>query len=109
MDFFLLVLQASPSGGGLGGMLLLWGPILLIFWFFMIRPQMKRHKQHQALIAGLARGDAVVTSGGIVGKVTRVQENEVEVEIAPNVIVKVVKHTITDAPGKGAPATPPKK
>lgn len=107
MDFFPLVLQAS-SGGGLGGILLLWVPILLIFWFFMIRPQMKRHKQHQALISGLARGDTVVTAGGLIGKVTRVQDAEVEVEIAPNVVVKVVKQTISDAPGKNA-AAPAKK
>jgi len=107
MDFFPLVLQASP-GGGLGGILLLWVPIVLIFWFFMIRPQMKRHKQHQQLIAGLSRGDTVVTAGGIVGKITRVLDGEVEIEIAPNVVVKVVKHTITDAPGKTAPAAPAK-
>ena len=108
MYFFPLVLQGLPTGGGLGGILLLWVPILLIFWFFMIRPQMKRHKQHQTLLAGLSRGDTVVTAGGIVGKITRVLDNEIEVEIAPNVAVKVVKQTIADAPGKNAPAPPAK-
>lgn len=98
MSQFSLLLQTAP--GGWGGVLLLWVPILFIFWFFMIRPQMKRHKQHQEMIAAIARGDTVITAGGIVGKVTRVQDSEIDVEIAPNVVVKVIKQTITDVSGK---------
>lgn len=101
------LLQASP--GGWGGVLLLWVPILLIFWFFMIRPQMRRHKQHQQMISAIARGDTVTTAGGIVGKVTRVQDSEIEVEIAPNVVVKVIKQTVAEVSGKSAADTSAKK
>ena len=85
-----------------------WLPIVgmvLIFWFFLMRPQMKRQKEHQERVAGIKKGDQVVTQGGIVGKVTKVDDTYADVEIAQNVKVKVVKHTIADLiePG-GKPA-----
>lgn len=83
---------ADPTGGF---MQLL--PMILMFvvlWFFMIRPQMKKAKDHKALLAALAKGDEVVTQGGIVGKVTKVGENYVSVEIAEGTEVVVQKPSI---------------
>jgi preprotein translocase subunit YajC len=80
--------------------------VFLIMYFLLIRPQQKKLKDHQAMVAALRRGDQVVTSGGIVGRVTRVKdnENEIEVEIAPNVNVRVVRSTIQTVVSKTEPA-----
>ena len=68
--------------------------IFVIFYFFLIRPQQKKVKEHKAMVEGLKRGDKVVTSGGITGTITRVIDNDkVEVEIAENVTVEVVRGT----------------
>lgn len=76
--------------------------ILVVFYFLLIRPQQQRAKQHKALIDNLKRGDQVITGGGIIGKVTRVEAGETTllVEIAPNVQVKVARATITDVMNK---------
>ena len=98
---------AAPAGGG-GDMLVQFLPLILIFvifYFLMIRPQQKKMKQHRAMVDALRRGDQVVTSGGIVAKVSKVQDDGmVEVEIADGVKVKVVKHTITQVLNKTEPA-----
>ena len=65
--------------------------IFVIFWFLLIRPQQRRMKMHKAMIEAVKKNDVAVTTGGLIGKVTRVDEGEVELEIAPNVRVKVVK------------------
>ena len=80
--------------------------VFLIMYFLLIRPQQRKLKEHQAMVTALRRGDQVVTSGGIVGRVTRVKEgeNEVEVEIAPNVQVRVVRSTIQSVLSKTEPA-----
>ena len=74
-------------------------PLILIFaimYFLLIRPQQKKLKQHQAMVAALRRGDQVVTQGGLIGKVSKVKDDgEIEVEIAEGVVVRVVKVTIT--------------
>jgi preprotein translocase subunit YajC len=70
--------------------------IFVIFYFLLIRPQQRRMKQHQALITAVKKNDVVVTGGGLVGKVTKVDETEVEVEIAPNVRVRALKSTLSD-------------
>ena len=68
--------------------------IFIIFYFFLIRPQQKKVKDHKIMVANLKRGDKVVTSGGIVGTVERVMENDkVEIEISENVKVEIVKST----------------
>jgi len=89
---------AQAASGGQGGMDLLGMlPIALMFvvlYFFMIRPQAKRAKEHKALLAALAKGDEVVAGGGVLGKVTKVSENYVSLEIAPNVEVQVQKPSI---------------
>jgi len=109
MEFSPYILQAAGEGGGLGGVLLLWVPILIIFWFFMIRPHSKRQKEHQAMITAVTRGDMVTTGGGLIGKVVRVQEGEVEVELSPGVKVRVVKQTLAAVEPKSKPAQPASK
>jgi preprotein translocase subunit YajC len=81
-------------------------PVLLVvlFYFMILRPQQQRQKQHQAMIAGVKRGDTVVMSSGMIGKVTKVEDTEVMVEIAPNVSVRVVKSTLSDVRTRGEPA-----
>ena len=70
--------------------------IFVIFYFFLIRPQQKRAKEHLEMVKGLKRGDEVITSGGIIGTVDRVLEDDtIEVMLADNVKVKVIKNTIT--------------
>ncbi len=83
---------ADPTGGLMGI-----APMVLMFvvlWFFMIRPQMKKAKEHKALIEALAKGDEVVTQGGMVGKITKVGENYVTIEVAAGTEVVVQKPAI---------------
>jgi preprotein translocase subunit YajC len=94
------MVQVSPSGqaGGTTGLLvglLPWVLIFVIFYLLMIRPQQRRVKEHQSAIAAVKKGDEVVTGGGIRGRVTKVSDEEVEVEIAQGVKVRVVKSTIS--------------
>jgi preprotein translocase subunit YajC len=89
---------AATQGGGIASFLSL-APLFLVFivfYFLMIRPQQTRMKALQASIAAVKKGDQVVTAGGIVGRVTRVEDGHVEVEIAPNTRVRVVKATLTE-------------
>ncbi|MGH6696138.1 preprotein translocase subunit YajC [Sphingopyxis sp.] len=107
MSMQLLLTQAAGSGGGAAGFLML-VPYLLIFavfWFFLIRPQQVRAKEHRTKVAAVKPRDQVVTGGGIVGKVTSVDDDYAHVEIAPGVKIKVVKSTLADVlqPG-GKPA-----
>ena len=70
--------------------------IFVIFYFFLIRPQQKRVKEHKDMVASLKRGDEVITSGGIIGKVDRVMEDDrIEVILTDNVKVQIIKSTIT--------------
>lgn len=78
--------------------------IFAIFYFLMIRPQQKRAKEHRAMLDAVKKGDEVVTGGGIVGKVTRIIDNELEVEVAPTVKLRVVKGTLMDVRSKTVPA-----
>ena len=78
--------------------------IFVIFYFLMIRPQQRRMKQHQAMLVALKRGDSVTLSSGIKGKVVRVEETEVGLEVASGVTVKVVKSMIANVDAKGTPA-----
>jgi preprotein translocase subunit YajC len=79
--------------------------MIAIFWFLLIRPQMRRQKEHQAKIASVKKGDQVVTAGGVVGKVIKVDDHYAEIEIAQGVRVKAVKSTIGDiVPPGGAAA-----
>jgi len=82
--------------------------IIGIMYFLMIRPQQKRMKDHREMIAAIRRGDTVVTSGGIIGKVAKVDEQELQVEIADGVKIKVLRSTVSELRGKGegGPAEP---
>ncbi len=98
---------AQAAGAGAAGGLISFVPILAIFaimYFLMIRPQQKKVKQHRAMIEALRRGDQVVTAGGLVGKVVKVADNEVEVELNPNIKVRVVRSTIAQVTSKTEPA-----
>ncbi len=98
---------AAPAGGAAS--FLSFAPLIfifVIFYFLLIRPQQKRMKEHRAMIDAVKKNDMIVTGGGIVGKVTRVDEGEVEAEIAPNVRIKLIKGTISEVrpAGAGKPA-----
>jgi preprotein translocase subunit YajC len=99
---------AQAAGGGAGSAFASFVPLILIFaimYFLLIRPQQKKVKQHQKMVEALRRGDQVVTAGGLVGKVTKVREDgEIEVELAENVKVRVVKSTIATVRSKTEPA-----
>ena len=88
----------TPTDGGLMAMLIQFAPIIIIGvmgYLLLVRPQMKQAKAHQAMVSGLKRNDTVVLSNGMVGKVTRVENDEAMVEIAQGVNVRVVKGMIT--------------
>jgi len=96
----LMMMQAAPAGqpSGTTAFLVQMFPLIAIFFIFYIlwlRPQQRRVKDHQASIMAVKKGDEVVTGGGIRGKVTKVSDEEAEVEIAQGVKVRVIKSTIT--------------
>ena len=97
--------QGAPGGGS--DFLVQLIPILLmfvIFYFLLFRPQQQRAKQHREMVSNIRRGDTVVTSGGIIGKVTKVRdENEIEVEIAENTRIRVIKSTVAEVRARGEP------
>jgi len=97
----------NPAGGP-QDILIQIAPLVLLFvlfYFMLIRPQQKRAKDHQAMVAALKRGDSVVLSSGVIGKVVRVEDAEVGVEVAQGVTVKVVKAMITEVRAKGTPVS----
>ena len=95
---------AATADGGLSPWIgiLPWLAIFVIFYLLLIRPQQRRMKEHQATIAAVKKGDEVVTAGGIRGKVVKVSDDEVEVEIAQGVKVRIVKSTLSHVLGKSA-------
>jgi preprotein translocase subunit YajC len=96
--------QVAGGGGDILGFLIPMAAMFGIFWLLVFRPQQKRAKELQDLINSVRRGDIVVTSGGIIGKVTKVgSDNEVRVEIADGVQVRILKTAISDVRGKGEP------
>lgn len=105
---FITDAYAQAAGGGDMGGLTSLVPFILIFvimYFLLIRPQQKRAKEHKAMVAALRRGDQVVTQGGVIGKVVKVKDDdEVEVEIADGVKVRVVRSTIVAVVSKTEPA-----
>jgi preprotein translocase subunit YajC len=101
------IFAAAAGAAGQPPAWMTWMPIVfmvLIFWFLIIRPQMKRQKEHQDKVEGLKRGDEVVTAGGLVGKIAKVDDNYVELDLAKGVRVKAVKQTIGDVLPKGGTA-----
>jgi preprotein translocase subunit YajC len=105
-SMFISPAYAQGAGGGSDFLIQLM-PILLmfvIFYMLLLRPQQQRAKVHKEMVANIRRGDTVVTSGGIVGKVTKVKDDgEIEVEIAENTRVRVIRGTISEVRVKGEP------
>jgi preprotein translocase subunit YajC len=113
MIALLAVLAASPAyaqaaaqpAGGNYGFLLMMVAMFAILYFFLIRPQQKRQKEHKTMVDAVRRGDTVVTAGGMIGRVTKViDDNEIQVELSENVRVRIIKATLADVRGKGEPA-----
>ena len=98
---FAAATAGTASGGGSLLMLLPYLLLIPAFYFLMIRPQSQRVKAHQATIGAVKKGDSVITAGGIAGKVTKVDDRFVELEIAPTVKVRVVKSTLSEVTGSG--------
>ncbi|WP_292226873.1 preprotein translocase subunit YajC [Brevundimonas sp.] len=97
--------MSPQADGGIMAVVVQFLPIVaifILFYFLLIRPQQKRAKEHQAAISAVKRGDTVVLGSGMIGKVTRVEEAEVNVEIAPSVNVRVVKAMIAEVRNRTA-------
>ena len=106
MQFIPILAQAAPLPGAvdLFGMMVPMLGILGVFYFFMIRPQQQKTKQHQKMLMQVERGDTVVTHGGLIGKVVRVvDDNELLVEVGENVKVRVLRQGLADVRAKGEP------
>jgi len=98
---------AGAATAGPQDMLLQFLPLIglvILFYFLMIRPQQRRMKQHQAMLGAIKRNDTVVLSSGMIGKVVRVEEKELGIEIATGVTVKVVKGMVAEVRSRGEPA-----
>lgn len=99
--------QGASALGGESGILMSLLPFILIFvimYFLILRPQQKRVKAHQEMVKNIRRGDTVVTNGGLVGKVTKViDDNEIEIEIANDVRIRQMRAMLTDVRAKGEP------
>ncbi len=95
----------SPDGGGLLFQIIPFILIFVVIYFLILRPQQKRAKEHREMIASVRRGDQIVTSGGLLGKVTKVTDDaeDVEVEISKGVKVRVVRGMISDVRGRTEP------
>ncbi|MHA1157520.1 MAG: preprotein translocase subunit YajC [Alphaproteobacteria bacterium] len=106
----MLITEAyAQTGGAAGGsnVIIQFLPIILIFvimYFLILRPQRMKAKKHQEMIANLRRGDTVVTNGGVIGKVTKVEDDELQVEIAEGVKIKVARTMLSQVRAKGEPA-----
>ena len=101
---------AQSAGGGAAtgpeGMLIQFAPIIVIFvimYFLLLRPQQQKQRSLREMVANLRRGDTVVTAGGLIGKVAKVDEGEVQLELAEGVRVRVVRGTIAEVRAKGEP------
>jgi preprotein translocase subunit YajC len=102
--------QGSLFGGGAGGeggMIMSLLPFILIFvimYFLILRPQQKRVKSHQEMVKSVRRGDTVITNGGLIGKVTKViDDDQIEIEIADDVRIRQLRSMLTDVRAKGEP------
>jgi preprotein translocase subunit YajC len=102
---------AAPASGLLGflagpqGQIVFYGVLMLGFLYFTaIRPQQRRAKEHAARVSSIKRGDTVILSSGLIGKVVRVEDQELGIEIAQNVTVKVVKTMVSEVRSRGEPA-----
>ena len=105
----MLVSEAWAQSGGKGGapdfsFLIMIVLLFVVMYFFMIRPQQKRAREHREMVANIKRNDKILTSGGLIGKVTKVVDDaEIEIEISKGMSVRAVRSTIADIHSKGEP------
>ena len=94
----------TPGGSEILMQVAPFGIILIIMYFLILRPQQRRQKLHQEMIKNVRRGDTVISTGGLIGKITKVvDDNEIEVEIAQNVRVRIMRSMVSDVRSKGEP------
>jgi preprotein translocase subunit YajC len=91
----------APAGGGMIEMVIMMAIFFAIMYFMIIRPQQKRAKEHKTMLDSLSKGDEVVTGGGLMGKVTAITDNYIEMSVADSVNVKVQKHAVSSVLPKG--------
>lgn len=108
MTNFIMPAYAQAGGGGgeaIGGFLIPMLLMIVIFYFLLIRPQQQRAKEHREMVAKVRRGDTVVTSGGMIGKVTKASDtsDEIEVELADSLKVRILRSTLMDIRSKTEP------
>ena len=103
MDFLIASAYAQDAAGQPGGFAQFIPLILIfaVFYFLLIRPQMKRAKEHKALVSGLSKGDEIVTNGGLLGKITDLNDSFVTVELAEGVQIKLQRHAVASVMPKG--------
>ena len=92
-----------PAGPSIMSQLLFFLPLILIFYFLLIRPQQQRAKKHAEMVNNIKRGDTVVTSGGLIGKVNKVNDGELSVDLAENVRVRIIKSMVIEVRNKAEP------
>ncbi len=92
-----------PAGPSIMSQLLFFLPLMLIFYFLLIRPQQQRAKKHAEMVNNIKRGDTVVTSGGLIGKVNKVNDGELSVDLAENVRVRIIKSMVIEVRNKAEP------
>ncbi|MCY1079711.1 preprotein translocase subunit YajC [Archangium lansingense] len=105
-DSFLILAQAAGAPSGMMNIVFIIG-LFAIMYFMMIRPQQKQLKTHRELVAGLKKGDEVLTQGGLIGRIQTVSEREVTLEVANGVRIRVLKSSVAgrySAAGESAPA-----
>jgi len=104
MSFFISDAMAQAAGGTAGpgmGDLLFFVAIIVLFYFMLIRPQMKRQKEHKSMVSEMAKGDEIITNGGLLGKITKVGDDFLTLTIADGVEVKVQKQQVAAVVPKG--------
>jgi len=102
MSFFISSAHAADAGAGSPlASFLIFLPLILIMYFMIFRPQQKRAKEHAGLIAGLQNGDEIVTSGGILGKITNIDDNFIKLKISDNGEMKIQRHAVHAVMPKG--------
>lgn len=104
MSFFISDAWATGGSGGGGGLIelvLMMAVFFAIMYFLIIRPQQKRQKEHRGMIEALNKGDEVVTGGGVLGKITQIDDGFIQLEVAENVKIKVQKHAVAAVMPKG--------
>lgn len=94
MEFLLLQASGAPQGGGTA-QLILFGAMLLVFWFFLIRPQAKRQREQSNFTKEISKGDEVVTASGIIGKVNKIEGNIITIEVGNKLFIPFTRNAVS--------------